>query len=215
MARKLPPILLPYLACYLLWALWDRLGPEALPPGPGAAAADALLATGLVWGLPALLLLLRGRGPWLAEPRRLFSPPFPWLPCVVLLCASAAFLHTLRLAALPAGLVVFFTPTLLLLSVCAGVYEELFFRGFLFNRLAPALGLWPAALLDGALFALYHFPGLIFGRGWGELFSLRGLFLAVMGALFCLILARWKHLALPMIVHTFWNVLSYWFGLFG
>lgn len=204
-----------FMGCWLIWGAWVQFGQRLLIPGAGAAVVDALLAKGVIWGGPALLLLLREQKPWLIEPRRLFVGPFPWLPLVVLGCMITAFLYTMRLICLPLGVIVFFTPTLVLLSLCAGVYEEVFFRGYLFNRQAADLGLWRAVVFNGVLFALYHFPELLWGQGWAILFSLRGVLLFVMGAVFCLILTKWENLVLPMLLHIFWNVLSFWFGLSG
>jgi uncharacterized protein len=56
--------------------------------------------------------------------------------------------------------------TLLLILVGAPLFEEMFFRGFLFHGLWARIGFWPGALLSGLLFALIHvsnsdFIGLI------------------------------------------------------
>lgn len=205
-----------YLLLLLLWSLWRQWGAALLPPGAGSAVLESVVIKNLIWLLPLLPVVLRGKeGDWLIPPRRLFAAPFPWLPCVVLLCASAVFLHTVRIISGNGNTIVFFEPVFVLLSLCAGVTEELVFRGYLFNRQAAALGVPWAAALNGLLFALIHYPGLLWGQGWGVLISLRTLLIFAMGVLFCLAFARWKNLALTMTVHTVWNILSYWFGLSG
>jgi membrane protease YdiL (CAAX protease family) len=46
----------------------------------------------------------------------------------------------------------------LLIVVLAPLSEELFFRGFFFAGLRSGWGLWPSALLSGAVFGLVHAP---------------------------------------------------------
>jgi membrane protease YdiL (CAAX protease family) len=46
----------------------------------------------------------------------------------------------------------------LLIVVVAPLSEELFFRGFFFAGLRSGWGLWPSALLSGAVFGLVHAP---------------------------------------------------------
>lgn len=216
MVRRIAHNLLPYLTVYLLWAIWRQWGAALLPPGAGSALLEALVIKNALWLLPILPAVLRAREEsWLVPPRRLFAAPFPWPACLALLCGSAAFLHTVRIVTGNLSTIVFFTPVLAALSLCAGVTEELAFRGCIFNRQAAVLGVPGAAALNGLLFALIHYPGLIFGQEWGALFSLRTVLIFVMGVLFCLAFARWKNLALTISVHTVWNILSYWFGLSG
>lgn len=216
MTRQGVPGLGQYLTVFLLWSAWRQWGTTLLPPEPGSAVLEAVVIKNLIWLLPLLPAVLKRREEgWLIRPRRLFAAPFPWLACVTLLCASAAFLHTVRIATGNLETIVLFDPVFVVLSLCAGVTEELVFRGYLFNRQAAVMGVSRAAALNGLLFALIHYPGLLWGREWGDLLSWRTLLIFVMGALFCWAFARWKNLALPMTVHTVWNILSYLFGLSG
>ena len=103
----------------------------------------------------------------------------------------------------------------LLFSISAGVIEEISFRGLLFNRLAPAIGIFPAAMMNGLMFALFHYPTLLIGQGFTQILSSRGLMLLCVGTIFSLAFARWKNLWLLIIVHSIWNVLTYLFALSG
>ena len=47
----------------------------------------------------------------------------------------------------------------LLVTLAAPIAEELFFRGFLFPAVWRAIGLWPAAVLDGIMFGAVHAGG--------------------------------------------------------
>ena len=102
----------------------------------------------------------------------------------------------------------------ILFSVSAGVIEELAFRGGYFHLLEEHIGFWPAALINGAMFTLMHYPGLIIGNFSG-LISLRTLLIFTMGIVFCFMYHKWKNLALNMTVHTVWDILSYLFCLAG
>jgi uncharacterized protein len=44
--------------------------------------------------------------------------------------------------------------------VVAPVAEEIFFRAFFYRSLRTRLSMWPAALIDGAVFGLLHFQGV-------------------------------------------------------
>ena len=179
--------------------------------GEWAVLLDAIPVKLFVWTVLPALVLWRGREDF----RVLFRAHFPWLPCLVGLCVTAAFLWTLRLLNGLGGTHVVFDPMILAFSLSAGVAEELGFRGCFFSRQEESLGLWPAALLNGLFFTLYHYPGLLFGESWGVLLSLRALLLFVMGVVFCWMFWRWRNLALNMTIHTVWDLLSYLFCLAG
>ncbi len=203
--------LLLYVGLWVLWSVWKLWLAPLLGGSLWAAAVDAVPAKLLIWVVPPALLFWRGRGAF----RDLFAAPFPWLPCLIALLLSAAFLYTLRLVNGLQGTYVVFDPAILLFSLSAGVAEELCFRGAFLPAQEKAVGPRPAALLKGVIFALYHFPGLLFGENWGALLSLRALLLFVMGAVFSLLFQKWRNLALNMAVHTAWNLLSYLFCLAG
>lgn len=205
-----------YIAAMAAWCTWCQWGQSLLPPGTGSALLDALVIKNLIWLVPLLPVFLRaGEDGWLVPPSRMLRTPFPWLPCLALCCLSLAALHTIRLLNGRADVKVLFDPVFVVLSLCAGITEETFFRGYLFNRQAAVLGVPFAAALNGVLFTLYHYPLLVFGQGWNSLLSPRSALLLVMGILFSLVFAHWRQLALPITVHTVWNIASYWFGLSG
>lgn len=198
---------------WVLWAVWQCKLMPMLHGGLGCALLDGVLAKALVWLVLPLPLLIRGRDSLLVPLNRLFSEPFPWLAAVVLICLSAAFLHTVRLLNGLQNTYVFIDPMFIVLSASAGVFEEFGFRGGFFNMQEPALTFWPAALSNGAMFVLFHYPELLFGGSWMQLLSFRALLIFVMGILFCWMFQKWKNLALNMTVHTVWNILSYFFCL--
>jgi membrane protease YdiL (CAAX protease family) len=82
-----------------------------------------------------------------------------------------------------------FAPVVVLL---APLGEELYFRGFLYRGLRRRFGVWPSALVSGALFGVVHFGGVAFlliipslvlvGVGLALLFEWRGSLLAPMAA---------------------------------
>lgn len=61
---------------------------------------------------------------------------------------------------------------LLAMALTVGLFEAIFFRGFLLTRLEASFGLVPGLLGAAALYALYHVG---YGMGWGEMAFLFGL----------------------------------------
>ena len=61
---------------------------------------------------------------------------------------------------------------LLVMAITVGLFEAIFFRGFLQNRLEAAFGIVPAVALAAALYGLYHVG---YGMGWEEIEFLTGL----------------------------------------
>jgi membrane protease YdiL (CAAX protease family) len=88
-------------------------------------------------------------------------------------------------------------PTLLTLALAAAA-EELLFRGFVFQRLAAGLGVWPAQLLIAALFTLTHSDAL---AAQGALGYLAGANIFVASLLFGWAYLRTRSLALPFGLH--------------
>ncbi len=203
-----------YLLMYFAWSAWQSLLlPGIAIAGPvGIGLSIAVKAA--IWLIPPLILL-KDKDAWLIWPKEMFLTAFPWLGCLAMLCFSAAFLHTVRLAVGRQNTFVAWDHMFLALSISAGVIEELCFRGFLFNRQAALWGTVPAALLNGLQFMLFHYPGLILGRGFGELISARSLMLFAVGSWFSLSFAKWKNIWVLIIVHSVWNILSYYFALAG
>lgn len=200
-----------YLALYAIWSLWQIYAERTLSNQIIWGSIGSILIKGVIWTTP--MFLLWKREGWLVQPSKAFISSFPWLPCFGMLCATVCFLYTVRIAAGRQNAILFWEPIFLLFSISAGVIEEIAFRGILFNRLAPAIGIRPAAMMNGLMFALFHYPGLLLGRGWIQLVSPRLLMLLCVGTLFSLAFARWKNLWLLIIVHSFWNILSHMFAL--
>ncbi len=184
-------------------------------PLPGLAASFAVgtVVKALVWLGPMLFFLLRKDEKWLIAPRDMFISPFPWLPSLVGLCLTAAFLHTMHILLVGIDTWGIFQPMWIFLSLGAALIEELAFRGFLFNRQAAAHGAIKAALINGLLFALYHFPEFIIGQNLHALLGLRFWVIAVMGYVFSMTFAKWKNLGMTMIIHFVWNMLCHWFAI--
>lgn len=196
-----------YAALWLIWAAWTEYLAPMLPPSTLIALVDSVILKALVWVLPFVLL----RRLRLEE---LVTGTFPWLACFIILCGVAAFLHTIRLINGLQNTHIFFDPMFIVFSLSAGVWEELSFRGGFFTWLKEKWGFWPAALVNGLTFTLYHYPELICGN-WYGLVSWRSLLIFVMGVFFCWMFKKWRNLALNMTVHSVWDILSYLFCLVG
>ena len=85
------------------------------------------------------------------------------------------------------------------------VAEELLFRGFLFQRLLAAVGIWPAQMLIGGLFLLTHLqnPGMTGVTKW-----IAGANIFAASLLFGWAYLRTRSLALPIGLHWMANVVQ-------
>lgn len=90
----------------------------------------------------------------------------------------------------------------LYLFMSVSLFEELLFRGFLFQRLVAGLGAWPAQLALAALFALAHWgnPGMAGAtKVWATID------IALAAVTLGLAYLRTRSLALPVGLHLGWN----------
>lgn len=78
-------------------------------------------------------------------------------------------------------------------SVCAPVWEEIVFRGFLLPSLTRYMPLWGSILVSAVAFALAHFN------------AQRLLPLVFLGVVMGVVFARSKNLLPPILLHSLWN----------
>lgn len=90
---------------------------------------------------------------------------------------------------------------ILLAVVLAPITEEIVFRGVLFRALADKLGMWPAAILSSAVFAVIHFEVL-----FSQPLALVGLF--TVGLLLAIAYHRTGSLLVPIVGHAVFNGVS-------
>jgi membrane protease YdiL (CAAX protease family) len=90
---------------------------------------------------------------------------------------------------------------ILLAVVLAPVTEEIVFRGVLLRALAAKVGMWPAAILSSAVFAVIHFEVL-----FSQPLALVGLF--TVGLLLAIAYHRTGSLLVPMVGHAVFNGVS-------
>ena len=76
--------------------------------------------------------------------------------------------------------------------------EELLFRGYAFQRLIQAVGVWPGILISAVLFGLYHLAG---SGMWGIGAFFRAAMPALGGVVFGWLAVRTRGLALPIGLH--------------
>ncbi len=194
---------------WLIWAFWSLFLVSKLPLGQIIISVlDSVLVKSAIWILPLLFFRKQLSG------KELFRAPFPWLPCLIFICLTVAFLHTVRLLNGLQGSYVFVEAVPIISSIAAGIIEELSFRGGFYNLTEDRIGFWPASLLNGGLFTLFHYPELLLGK-WESIVSLRTILIFVMGWIFCWMYKKWRNLALNMTVHSVWNIISYLFCLAG
>lgn len=81
----------------------------------------------------------------------------------------------------------------IVVSVCAPVWEEIVFRGFLLPSLTKYMPVWSAILVSAVVFALAHFN------------VQRMLPLVFLGVVMGVIFARSRNLLPSMLLHSLWN----------
>lgn len=204
---------LAYCLSYGIWAAWCLTEGRLLSSGLAASFIADTAIKAVVWLLPLGLFFLRRDTQWLISPRELFHAPFPWQATLIGLCLAVAFLHTMHILLVGIDVWGLFQSMWIYSSFSAAVIEEIAFRGLLFNLQAPRLGVKKAALINGLLFVLYHYPEFLVGQNLTALLSYRFWMIAVMGTLFSLAFAKWKRLEMTLVIHFAWNMLCYWFAL--
>jgi uncharacterized protein len=86
----------------------------------------------------------------------------------------------------------------LIVSVSAGICEELLFRAYLFPLLDGYIGMAAAIIVSSIIFGLWHLY-----LGWQEVIRT-----SIMGAMFCGIYIMTGNIILPILVHIFIDVYS-------
>jgi hypothetical protein len=94
-----------------------------------------------------------------------------WRLTAVLALVFAAVQFSLTLARLDWPALATWLP-LLVMALAVGLFEAIFFRGFVQNRLEASFGLIPAVAVAAGLYGLYHVG---YGMGWSEIGFLAGL----------------------------------------
>ena len=85
--------------------------------------------------------------------------------------------------------------------IIAPISEELFFRGVLFNRLKIRKGFVFGLIVSSVIFGLCHL-------NYPDHFS-HVIYTCIMGMTLCILYSRTDNLLLNMVVHSFYNLLSY------
>jgi membrane protease YdiL (CAAX protease family) len=203
---------LAYSLSYGIWAVW-RLTGGFFPPS-GLAASFAIEATvkALIWVVP-IFFVFRKAESRLIPLREGFCTPFPWYPTLIGLCMTVTFLHTAHIFLSGIDTWGIFQPIWFFMSLSAAVIEEIAFRGLLFNGQAGVHGVRTAAVFNGIMFAVYHYPEFLIGQSLSAVFGLRFWVITIMGIVFSLSFARWRNLLMNIVIHFVWNMLCFWFAL--
>lgn len=203
-----------YILVYTVWSIWQRIAVPFFVQHNGNVIWVDVITKCMIWIVP-FLGLLKKRDEWFVNPKEMLCSAFPFVPCVGMLSITTCFLYTVKLVVGLQSTYTFWDWNYLLLAVSTGLVEEIAFRGFLFNRLASKMGLCGAAGMSSMVFAFYHYPNIVFGTGLLELLSFRFAMLFIVGVFFALFFYKWKNLWLTVIVHAFWNLLSYIWAMAG
>lgn len=88
-----------------------------------------------------------------------------------------------------------------LMIFCVGIFgplvEEVLFRGMVFGKLRRAFSFWPAALISGAIFGLYHMN------------LVQGIYAGVFGIILAYVFEKTETIWGCYLLHAFFNLSSY------
>ena len=165
----------------------------------------------LVWALPAVMAIRRYRGDIRIGAREMLITKPKWgksvialLLEVLILLLEALILHG-EIKVRPD-----FIPATLIGGVAfVGITEEVLFRGFLLNAMLKKLKLWPAVMINAALFALIHCPGYISqGLDLPTIFVSSITALIPISIFFAFSFIKTRNILIPIVFHMTWNLLS-------
>jgi membrane protease YdiL (CAAX protease family) len=100
----------------------------------------------------------------------------------------------------------FSVPSMLILITLQPIAEEIFFRGFLIDKLNGLTGLYPAAIISSVLFGLAH---LTYANIYPAIMT------AIVGLILALLVIKTKNLYSAIIAHILFNVTSFVIYLIG
>ena len=88
-----------------------------------------------------------------------------------------------------------------LMIFCVGIFgplvEEVLFRGMVFGKLRRVFSFWPAALISGAIFGLYHMN------------LVQGIYAGVFGIILAYVFEKTETIWGCYLLHAFFNLSSY------
>lgn len=89
-----------------------------------------------------------------------------------------------------------FIPLLLAVSISAPIFEEIIFRGIIFNDFRKALPVWLAILIQGLLFGLFH-------GNW-----IQGVYATLLGIVLGIVYYRYRSIWAVILLHFSYNTIS-------
>lgn len=91
------------------------------------------------------------------------------------------------------------SPVLMILAVCivGPIAEELVFRGMIFGKLRRAFSFWPAAIISGIMFGVFHMN------------IMQGVYASVLGVLLAYVYAKTQTIFGSIFFHIVFNASSY------
>lgn len=199
---------------YLFWGITELV----ITPAVGGEALEIIKETAgklLVWALPAWLLMRRFDGEVHVPCREAFRPKREWLAW---LCGAALVMLVVHIGIRlrSGGTLLAVNPEFRLYQIisvlCIGLGEELFFRGWLLGAAfeGNTKREWLYVAVNALLFLCIHFPIWIrTGVFVSYLTSLAFLQIIALSFVFSYSYLRTRSLAVPVLLHAWWDLLCY------
>lgn len=100
----------------------------------------------------------------------------------------------------------FSVPTILILITLQPIAEEIFFRGFILEKIDSRYGNIPAIVISSVLFGIAHLS-------YGNIYP--AIMIIFIGALLAVLVIKTKNLTAAIIAHVLFNVISFIFYIIG
>ena len=205
--------LLCYGWVYLCWGVWDKFLSDHvwILSAELTNLFELVIIKNLIWLLPAAVCVKMLRMPLRWPLKELLTKKTDYVQMVLAACFVVVVVHSFWLV-IGKGIALF-NPLFCVWAICAGITEEILFRGIILNA---QLKMWKpitAIAANSIMFLFIHYTHLPYSGSIMEIWSLRGLVIAVMGAVFPVVTMKTQSLKMPIFMHTLWNFLVYIYGL--
>ena len=201
------------LCFYAVWALFELFGKAAIDGAVSGPITRQLIKTVLIknlcWTLPSLLILKHFSEKAHIPLKEMFTTKVNWLKYLPVFALFTVFaigdklIRGEKLAVVDS----FGVPTVIIL-IFVGVTEELVFRGLLLNLTYREDKKWLCILINAVMFTLIHFPIWYMDKVLVKyLVTFAFVEIIALSVIFSLTFLKSRNILVPILLHTFWDVL--------
>lgn len=202
---------------YLVWALVEQVVFPALTPITNAETAEiikAVLIKNVLWTIPALLLIKKYEANIKISLKEMFTSKVNWFKFMPVFMVFAVYILGQKyLYSGTIGLNEGVSFAGIIPYLFAGLTEEVVFRGWLLNDMTFNRKEYLTVVINAIMFLLIHFPVWIRTGIFVYAFTSFGVVIIItLSIIFSLCFLRSRNILMPIVLHSFWDVLLYLMG---